>query len=244
MKNYGELQAEIASWLDREDLTVQIPSFIRLAETKAYRVLRTRENEFQKTWDFNDDPFNPIELPQNYRQIELLTLDDLPLEHVSNYELANAEGNLYQGAITRFAIIERKIVLQPWPNESQTEEQWAGRKLSMIYYGTESIGDMATWLTPLNPNSVPESEGTPSDTTERGDEATTRLLLVAPDVLLYGALAEGYRFLREPALAMEYKGMFVETITDLNMEHATALFSGSTSQVSNVYGENQRRRTT
>lgn len=45
LTTYSGLQAAIASYLDRADLTDQIPAFIKLAEAKMNRVLRMREAE-------------------------------------------------------------------------------------------------------------------------------------------------------------------------------------------------------
>ena len=43
--NYTELQATIADWLHRTDLTAQIPGFIALAEERINRALRVRQME-------------------------------------------------------------------------------------------------------------------------------------------------------------------------------------------------------
>lgn len=43
--NYTTLQSTIADWLHRTDLTVQIPTFIELAEEKINRALRVRQME-------------------------------------------------------------------------------------------------------------------------------------------------------------------------------------------------------
>ena len=40
--NYSDLKTEIANYLGRSDLTSQIPTFIRLAEERLARDLRTR----------------------------------------------------------------------------------------------------------------------------------------------------------------------------------------------------------
>jgi hypothetical protein len=237
MDNLGALKTEIANWLDREDQTANIPGFITLAESKMYRFLRTRENEFTKSWTGADDPFNPIILPDNYREVSLLSVDGEPIEHVSSQEFMQTRRLNYQGPIAIFTIIERQLHIWPWPEESQTEDEWDGATIDMIYYGSESIGEMAIWTTSTNPNMVPESDGTPAATTTRSDAATTRLFLVAPDAYLYGSLSEGYRFLREPDQAEYYKTLFVQVMNDLNDEHASAQFSGSTAAVSSIYGD-------
>ena len=45
MTNYGELLAAVASWMDRDDLTSVLPSFVALAEEDMQRHLRVREME-------------------------------------------------------------------------------------------------------------------------------------------------------------------------------------------------------
>ena len=237
MKNLGELKTRIAEYVDREDLTEDIPKFIRLAETKIYRKLRTRENEFtlQITETTLPEPLSPITLPQNFREFKLVTLNDAPVENVSVQRLKTLQAIGYDAAKTYFTTIERKLHLHPWPTE--TPDPWESFVLDVVYYGTESIVDMATWVTPTNPNTVPESDGTPSDTTLRGDDATTRLFLVAPDVYLYGALAEAYTYLLMPDQATMWGGAFSAVLAELKTEHDLAEFSGGTTSVSNIYGD-------
>lgn len=41
--SYSDLKTTVANYLGRSDLTTQIPDFIRLAETRLARELRTRQ---------------------------------------------------------------------------------------------------------------------------------------------------------------------------------------------------------
>ena len=230
---YGELKTAIADWLDREDLAGRIPSFIKMAETKVYRTLRTRENEFTKTWTEVDEPLSPIDLPQNFREVKLITLDDLPLENISPQEFHRRSREGEQGARSYFTLIERKLYIYPWP--TVTPDDWGTFTLEMIYYGTESITEMATWDTPTNPNAVPEYDGDAPTTAVRDDSATTRLLQVAPDVLFYGALSEAYSYLLVPDKKAEYQAMFSAAVADLEHEGAMADLTGSTVGVSSIY---------
>lgn len=45
ISTYSELQTAVASWLHRSDLTATIPDFVRLAESRFNRKLRTKEQE-------------------------------------------------------------------------------------------------------------------------------------------------------------------------------------------------------
>jgi hypothetical protein len=237
MKNLGELETRIAEYLDREDLTADIPKFIRLAETKIYRKLRTRENEFtlEITEATLPEPISPIVMPQNFREFKLITLNDAPVENVSVQKFKIIQAGGYQGPATFFTMVERKLLLYPWPVESP--DTWDAFVLDIVYYGTESIVDMATWPTPTNPNTVPESDGTPSNTTLRGQNATTRLFLVAPDIYLYGALAEANTFLLQPEKARFWGEAFGAVLAELKEEHDLAEFSGGTTSVNNIYGD-------
>ena len=43
--NYTQIQSEIASWLNRDDLTEKIPTFIELVEARLNRMMRVRQME-------------------------------------------------------------------------------------------------------------------------------------------------------------------------------------------------------
>jgi hypothetical protein len=237
MKNAGELKATAALYVDREDLGPMMDTFIELTEAKIYRNLRTRENEFTLTIteETIPEPLSPIVLPDNFREFKLVTLNDTPIENVSPQRLNIIKGSGYQGPCTYFATIERKLVLFPWVEE--TPDEWDAFTLDLLYYGTESLTEMATWPTPTNPNMVPESDGTPANTTLRGDDATTRLFLVAQDVYLYGLVAEIYAYLLVPAKVAEWGGAFGAVLAELKKEGNRSEFSGSTVSVSSV-GDN------
>jgi hypothetical protein len=138
MKNLGELKTTIADYLDREDLSAKMPTFIRLAETKMYRNLRSRENEFtlQITEATIPEPLSPIILPDNFREFKQVNLNDKPIENVSSQRLNAIRGRGYKGERTYFATVERKLELVPWATESPDE--WAAFTLDITYYGTES----------------------------------------------------------------------------------------------------------
>jgi hypothetical protein len=228
MQNYGELKAAIADYLDREDMASRLPNFIRLAETKIYRQLRSRDTEFTQVWTEADTLDNPIPLPQNFKEVKTLILNGETLQHVSASMLDKYSDT---GTARVFALVERELILHPGFTPPYDGEI----TLELLYYGTESITQMTPWDHPTNPNSVPESQGTASTTTERGDEATTRLFLTAPDLYLYGALVEAYMFLREPAKAAEWSPGFNEVLQRLQYESDSAELTGVTAGVASVY---------
>lgn len=53
MSTYSQLQSDVAAWIDRSDLTVQIQSFIVLAEQEANRQLRVLQQEKANSQSLN-----------------------------------------------------------------------------------------------------------------------------------------------------------------------------------------------
>ena len=233
---YGVLKAAVADWIDRTDLTTRIPDVIRMAEGEMYRDLRVRDNEFVVSYNENENPRNPIVLPDNYREMKLVTFDGRPLMRVSDQRFAVINGAGYQGEVSSFCTQERELYLLPWTTDNIAPEDGA-IDIQVHYYGTESIGSMAFWNTPTNPNTPPESAGTPAGFTERDNTATTRLFLVNPDMYLFGACYYAYVFLREPPKAAEFRGMFENALNELKSERDQSDYAGSTVAVSNTYGD-------
>ena len=83
LDTYDGLKAEIALWLNREDLTVQIATFIRLLEARANRVLRTHDMVTRLPVTTADGAFA---VPSDWKETISLTLapgPSLPLEFVN-----------------------------------------------------------------------------------------------------------------------------------------------------------------
>ena len=240
---YGELKAEVARWTDREDpdFLGRVPSFVRLAESRIYRNLRTRENEFVKTWTETDAPLTPLDLPGNFREIKTLNLDGRALQNVSPLDFRNRQAEGTAGETQFFTQIERKLHLLNWRTEAPVDpEEWGTFTIELIYWGTESITEMAYWGTPTNPNQEPPSGGTAPATMIREDDATSRLLQVAPDVYLYGALHHAFNYLQEPGLAQQALQSFSLAMAQVEAEYAEADLTGSPLSISSVYFDGRR----
>lgn len=65
MTTYSQLQADIAAWAARDDLTAVIPSFIRLAEAWINRKVRVFQQEVSEDWEFTS-PDYALEVPDGY----------------------------------------------------------------------------------------------------------------------------------------------------------------------------------
>lgn len=241
MRTYGELKTAIADWLERSDLEANIPEFVRLAEDDIYTDLRTRDNEFLYTITPDligppiVDPTNPIELPSNFREVKLITVNDQPLEHISDQEYfarVRTTNTTEPDDAAYFTIIERQLYLHPWP--SSTPSDWGSTSVNILYYGTESLTDMVVWGTPTNPVEDPAVEGTATYNLQ-SDTNTTRLFRQFPRVFLSGSLHYAYLYLREDQKAAVWGEKFIEGLTRLRREGARSEYSGSTVQVSSVY---------
>ena len=66
--NYSDLQSTIASYLARTDLTVQIPDFIQLAETRLRRDLRIRQM-LKVVTTATTPSDSTVELPSDFLQL-------------------------------------------------------------------------------------------------------------------------------------------------------------------------------
>jgi hypothetical protein len=97
IQNYSDLQASIAGWLKRTNLTDRIPDFITLAEATLNRQLRTRQmtSLYTRTTDQN-----VITLPDDYLDAEKLDLNGDTLTYSPRWtadaaELGIGAKNLY-----------------------------------------------------------------------------------------------------------------------------------------------------
>ena len=81
LSNYTELQASVADFLNRSDLTAVIPDFITLCEADLNRQLRTREMSLRTRAPLSTQY---LKLPDDFigmRNIELVTNPVTPLEY-------------------------------------------------------------------------------------------------------------------------------------------------------------------
>lgn len=247
MQTYGELKAEIANWLDRTDQTDNIPKFIRLAEGDIYRDLRCRQNLFvariaQTAWTINGvtqpdapPPTGLINtLPQNYKEMRLVTWNDRPLREVSEQDI---QGRLLSACDSEprvFAQIGRDIFYSAAiPDDPSAWNE--NDQLSFTYYGTESLDSFPTWQTSANPVDNPAVEDTTPEGLTQTDANTTRLLQHAPDLYLSGAMMWAHRLLREPEMAQVWKATFDEARGRLGDESED--LTGSTTTINSIYGD-------
>ena len=109
IRNYDELQASVAGWLKRTNLTDQIPDFITLAEAGFNRVLRVRQMAATYTRTTNQ---NTVALPDDFLAAEKIQLDGRTLTYIERYaansrDLGNSDGNRYTMIGTQLWLLSR-----------------------------------------------------------------------------------------------------------------------------------------
>ena len=119
--NYTELKASVADWLNREDLTAQIPDFITFAEARLNRTLRTREMLTRRR-TVTTDGF--IGLPPDYLETYQLQLPTNatntpePLTFIGPDEAARFKATSMTGKTRYYTIIDGAFELIPTPSSS------------------------------------------------------------------------------------------------------------------------------
>ena len=142
LSTYSELQTAVGSWLNRSDLSTNIPDFIALAEASFNRVLRTR-NQITRATSSVSEQF--VALPSDLLELHNIQLNTSPvtrLEQVSMTKADDLKSSVStSGTPAYFALTGSNIELIPIPDSSQT--------LEIVYYATiTALSDTNTsnWL--------------------------------------------------------------------------------------------------
>ena len=140
--NYSELQTAVGSWLNRSDLSSNIPDFITLAEASFNRVLRTRNQITRATSSVNAQY---VALPTDLIELFNIQINTDPIKRLEQVSLDKADdlrsSNSSSGTPAYFAITGNNIELIPTPNDTKTIE--------IIYYAkitALSSSNTTNWL--------------------------------------------------------------------------------------------------
>jgi hypothetical protein len=150
LSNYTELKASIASWLNREDLTSQIPDFIALAEARLNRDLRVPQmmnrDTATVTGGYITLPGDCLEIitirVQGSTQYEAMTF-------ISNETYFDYLNDNITGETRYYTIIGNKIQLLPEPSAD------APITLELIYHEkipALSDSNPTNWLLSKSPD--------------------------------------------------------------------------------------------
>jgi len=183
---YTELQAAVASWLNRTDLTSQVPDFIALAEAQMNRRLRVRqmvtrsEATFSSGVEFIADPgadmLEPISLT-----LEISESDIRLLERLSQERLLSEKVDVSStGEPEFYAHVGTALQLLPIPSQDYTGELTYYAKIPALA-SNSSNWVLASW----------------------------------PDAYLYGALLQGSPFLIDDDRAGTWGALFQAALDDI-----------------------------
>ena len=128
LTNYSDLKTTVANYLARSDLTSQIPDFIRLAEDRLRRELRTRQmlKVVTTTTTAGD---STISLPSDFLQLRDIHFDGNPVSPVT-YQSPSAffrnARTAESGIPVFYTILASEFQFAPIPDSSYT--------VRMLYY--------------------------------------------------------------------------------------------------------------
>ena len=149
LSTYTELKSAVADWLNRDDLTAVIPTFISLAEAGMERVLRTRNMLVRSSapidTQYSQVPADFLEV----RTIKLLTSPVAPLNFQTKEVMDQLDSGRYgaSGKPTDFTIAGEQIRVSPVPDGVYTAELDYYAKLNKL---SDSVS--TNWILESSPD--------------------------------------------------------------------------------------------
>ena len=195
--NYSNLQTTIADFLNRDDLTSVIPTFIQLAEAQMNRDLRHWRMEVRASGQQSSgDAY--MQIPANWLETIRFHITDggtKPLDLISRKALEDKRaGNENMSGTPRYYThADSQFELYPTPNEDTNTELLYFAKIPSL-----SDGNTTNWL-----------------------------LEDAPDVYLYGALLHSAPYLSEDERVGVWAQLYGASVQRLNIMSDDARMSGS-----------------
>jgi hypothetical protein len=147
LDTFDNLKAEVADWLNRQDLVNVIPTFIRLLEAQVERTLRVREMVVRATASLTEE-FTV--LPQDFLSLEHAILNaqkPVTLEWVPMSQIDILQSEVSPGVPKHFTIIGDELEVSPLPDQEY--------EIEVVYY--QSIPKLTTtnqvnWLLTRHPD--------------------------------------------------------------------------------------------
>lgn len=200
---FADLKSQIATALNRSNLTSQIPVFVQLAETRisygskegalTCEPLRIRAMETSADVAISGQT---AALPTGYLQARRFYLNTDPVQELT-YIVPDIFWRLYAGRgtgqPTHFTVEGENFLFGPTPDSTYTGK-------SLYYKKFDALS---------------------------ADADTNWLLTNAPAVYLHGALMEAYRFTRNMEKAIDEHSAFIGSVNALNLADKADRYSGS-----------------
>ena len=198
ISTYAQLQTEIANWLDRTDLTSEIPTFIELAEASLNRTIRapdmiTKNDSFSIAGQYTTLPSDTLEIIRIVVDLQpVIVLEYLSPEDLSELRVTmTGTGKPYYFTLIGGSSNQLEVLRSP--DQTYTS--------SIIYY---------TRIPALT------------------DSATTNWLLTNnPDIYLFGALVEAEPYLKNDERMPLWTNRLNQALTTLRLQGERELHSGS-----------------
>lgn len=204
--SYDTLVATIADWLNRQDLTAAIPSYIALAEAEVnaddrfrvlHSVVRATAQISPAQADANGNFYLP--LPADYISMQNLRVLEAPppgrIDLVTQTQMDDLRQK-FQGADVPkyYAVLSTEMELLPAPDRQYTAQ--------MVYYGK---------VPPLS-----------------SANQTNWLLQNYPNIYLYGTLLQAAPYLKDDTRIATWTTLYEKAANNIDVSSDRGQFSGST----------------
>lgn len=194
---YSELKSSIADYLNRDDLTSVIPTFISLAEAQMDREVRhyrmierasgqidSRYSQIPNGW-IETVRFNIATGDGAETRLELTSLDDMSQLRENGDNIADKP--------THYALVGETFELFPTPDQEY--------EIQLIYY--ERIPKLSD------------------------SNTSNWLLEIAPDAYLHGSLMQSAPYLKDDARMQVWASNYASALATVNLDNERARFGGS-----------------
>jgi len=140
LSTYSELQTTVANYLNRDDLTTLIPTFITLTENRLNRELRVRANMVRATTTTTAGQAF-YDLPSDLIELRNITYDSNSQSHALRYlspeSVSREYGTILSGQPRAYTNLGNDLKLTPTPDAAYT--------ISINYYSQlRSLSDNVT----------------------------------------------------------------------------------------------------
>ena len=145
VSTYAELQTSVGSWLNRADMTGQIPDFIRLFEARVNRILRVPEMEVVSTFTATQES---TALPSDFLSLREVRVAGKLLPSMNPQQLREAARISGGTTIKGYSVVGTALLLAPAPSE-------VGSVIKITYYQrlpALSVSNTVNWLLTAHPD--------------------------------------------------------------------------------------------
>lgn len=119
LDSYSGLVTALESWMNRSDLTAQIPDFITLFEARMNRVLRVPQMVATATSTASEET---VALPDDYLQLKEVRVDSEAVNAMAPQALHERYQNYTTTTPQSYAVLGEAIILAPAPDADNTVE--------------------------------------------------------------------------------------------------------------------------